>query len=123
MTQNSHSVETKDTNPTILFTLAMASTIRGKAGLRVSPLILLRRYPDPGRGSNEILGFTFPNSGVTLNINIPPNPRQIGGIVDGATAENGFETFQVVALDESQLVVDGDGVALNQIYILIHNAE
>jgi hypothetical protein len=57
-----------------------------------------------------------------VNINIPARPAQVPSIVGNATADNGFETFQVVALDGRQLVVDGDGVALNQVYILIHAA-
>ncbi|KAF2098161.1 hypothetical protein NA57DRAFT_76955 [Rhizodiscina lignyota] len=65
--------------------------------------------------------FTFPSSGVTLNIDIPTSAQQSqGGIVDGATASNGFENFQVVKVtDLGELVTDNDGVQLMQVYILL----
>jgi hypothetical protein len=41
-----------------------------------------------------------------------------GAIIGGATASNSFENFQVVKLNGRELVVDGDGVQLNMVYLL-----
>lgn len=102
----------------------MAPIMYGKADSKVSGDQTSTK-PFYRKGNTlKCTGFTFPNSGVTLTFNIPISAQQQQGgfpggpIINGATANNGSENFQVVKLDGRELVVDGDGVQLNMVYLL-----
>lgn len=63
--------------------------------------------------------FTFPNTGATLRVVIPPgsgNARP-GQWIDGAWAFNGAN-FSVFREADETLVVDNDGVELKAVYFL-----